>query len=167
MTPITLQLIKKPAIYGMILLFSWLPLVKELPTGKWSESGSAETFWPVNWPVLGVEWAIIPHLKEEILGYLLIKENLDFFIVIATFKHIFELCWGLPNVVHILGWQSVTSWRRENYHTPYETAYSYGPNSFNISGVIRELELGETFKWSLPHNWLELGLCILHWFPSL
>ena len=27
MTPITLQLIKKPAIYGMILLFSGLPLV--------------------------------------------------------------------------------------------------------------------------------------------
>ena len=28
MTPITLQLIKKPAIYGMILLFSRLPLVQ-------------------------------------------------------------------------------------------------------------------------------------------
>ena len=27
MTPITLQLFKKPAIYGMILLFSRLPLV--------------------------------------------------------------------------------------------------------------------------------------------
>ena len=27
MTPINLQLIKKPAIYGMILLFSQLPLV--------------------------------------------------------------------------------------------------------------------------------------------
>ena len=27
MTPITQRLIKKPAIYGMILLFAWLPLV--------------------------------------------------------------------------------------------------------------------------------------------
>ena len=31
------------------------------------------TFWPVTWPFLGVELAIIPHLKEGYLGYLLIK----------------------------------------------------------------------------------------------
>ena len=35
MTPITLRLIKKPAIYGMILLFSRLPLVDLGSAGIW------------------------------------------------------------------------------------------------------------------------------------
>ena len=29
---------------------------------------------------------------------------------------------------------------------------SYGPNSLNISGIIRELELEETFHWILPRR---------------
>ena len=92
-------------------------------------------------------------MNEEILDYLLIKKILNFLSVIAIFKHIFELLWGLPNVPHILGCQSVTSRRRASYHTPYERGYpelSYGPNSLNISGVIRELQLGETFKFTVP-----------------
>ena len=81
---------------------------------------------------------------------MLIKFCLNFFILIAIFRHIFELLWGLPNVPHTLGYQSATSWRRASYHTPYESGYpelSYVPNSLNISGVIRELQLRETFKF--------------------
>ena len=86
---------------------------------------------------------------------MLIKIFLNFFILIAIFRHIFELLWGLPNVPHTLGCQSVTSWRRASYHTPYESGYpelSYGSNSLNISGVIRELQVGETFKFPVPRR---------------
>ena len=95
-------------------------------------------------PFLGVEQAIIPHVKEEILGYLLFKKILNFHLVTAIFKYIFELLWGLQNVLHILGCHSVTSWRNPDYHTPISRGYpelSYGPNSLDISSVIRELEL--------------------------
>ena len=92
-------------------------------------------------------------MNEEILGYLLIKKILNFLSVIAIFKHIFELLWGLPNVFHTLSCQSVTAWKRASYHIPYERGYpelSYGRNSLNISGVIKELELVETFRWDNP-----------------
>ena len=92
-------------------------------------------------------------MKEEILGYLLIKKILNFLLVIAVFKHIFELLWGLQNVIHILVCQSVTSWWNPDYHTSISRGYpelSYDPNSLNISGVIRELALEETFHWILP-----------------
>ena len=94
-------------------------------------------------------------MNGEILGYLLIKKILNLLSVIAIFKHIFELLWGLPNVTHILGCQPVTSRGRASYHTPYERGYpelSYGPNSLNISGVIRELQVGETFKFPVPRT---------------
>ena len=92
-------------------------------------------------------------MKEEILGYLLIKKILNFHLVTAIFKYIFELLWGLQNVLHILGCHSVTWWRNPHYHTPISRGYpelSYGPNSLNISCVIRELELEETFRWISP-----------------
>ena len=94
-------------------------------------------------------------MNGEILGYLLIKKILNLLSVIAIFKHIFELLWGLPNVTHILGCQAVTSRGRASYHTPCERGnpeLSYGPNSLNISGIIRELELEETFYWILPRR---------------
>ena len=128
--------------------------VKKLHTVRLPESGSAKTFWTVTWPFLGVEQAIIPHVKEEIL---LIKKNLNFHLVTAIFKYIFELLWGLQTVLHILGCHSVTSWRNPDYHSPIWRGYpelSYGPNSLNISSVIRELEFEETFRWispSIPH----------------
>ena len=50
MTPITLQLIKKPAIYGMILLFCGLPLV----------FFGRQTTNSENWPSAGPK---IPHLE--------------------------------------------------------------------------------------------------------
>ena len=92
-------------------------------------------------------------MNGEILGYLLIKKILNLLSVIAIFKHIFELLWGLPNVTHILGCQPVTSRGRASYHTPYERGYpelSYCPNSLNISGVIKELQLRETFISPVP-----------------
>ena len=76
-------------------------------------------------------------------------------MIIAIFKHIFELRWGLQNALHILVCHSVTSWWNPYYHTPISRGYpdvSYGPNSLNISGVIRELELGETFRWIPPRT---------------
>ena len=36
------------------------------------EKGTAPAFLAVTWLFLGVEQAIIPHLKEDIQGYLLI-----------------------------------------------------------------------------------------------
>ena len=92
-------------------------------------------------------------MNWEILGNLLKKRILNLLSVIAIFGHIFELLWGLPNVFHALGSQSVTSWRRASYHISYERGYpelSYGPNSLNISGVIRELELVKIFRWDNP-----------------
>ena len=47
---------------------------------------------PVTYLFLRVGQAIIPHLKEVNLSYLLMKFVLNFFIQIANFKHIFESC---------------------------------------------------------------------------
>ena len=74
---------------------------------------------------------------------------------IATFKHVFESCRHSPSLLYILVCYSVTSLTNLDYHTPFERGYLdllYGPNSLGISGVIRELELGETFKWSMPRT---------------
>ena len=93
---------------------------------------------------------------------MLIQKTLNFFMQTDIFKHIFELLLGLPNVPHILGCQSVTSRGRASYHTPNERGYpelSYGPNSFNISGVIRELQLGETFKFPVPR--IKVGVILV------
>ena len=110
---------------------------------------SALASLPVTLLFLSVGQALIPRVKEESLTYLLIKFFLKFFMIIAIFKHIFELRWGLQNALHILVCHSVTPWWNPDYHTPISRGYpevSYGPNSLNISGVIRELELGETFR---------------------
>ena len=59
-----------------------------------------------------------------------------------------------------MGCQSVTSRSRASYHTLYERGYpelSHGPNSLNISGVIRELEFEETFHWILPRMLMKIG----------
>ena len=96
-------------------------------------------------------------MKEEILGYLLIKKILIFQLVIAIFKHIFELLWALRNVLHILVCHSGNSWWNPDYHTPISRGYpelSYGSNSLNICCVIRELELEETFRWISPRTWI-------------
>ena len=69
------------------------------------------------------------------------------------------MIWGLQNVLHILVFHSVTSRWNPDYHTPISRGYpelSYGPNSLNISGVIRELEElehDETFHWILPRTY--------------
>ena len=49
-----------------------------LRVGK--KQGVADPFETVPWPFLGVEQALIPHLKEGCLGYLLIKKILIFFL---------------------------------------------------------------------------------------
>ena len=52
----------------------------------WSASASQS----VTWLFLGVGQAILPHLKEESLGYLQIKMFLNFHLQIAIFKPISE-----------------------------------------------------------------------------
>ena len=37
-------------------------------TESWQETRTFLTFWPVTWPFLGAELAVIPHLKEGYLG---------------------------------------------------------------------------------------------------
>ena len=68
------------------------------------------------------------------------KFFLNFFLIIAIFKHIFELLWGLPNGIHILISHSVTSCRISGYHTPISRGYlglSYEPNCLIIPGLVR------------------------------
>ena len=113
---------------------------------------------------------------------------------IDIFKHIFELLWGLPNCTHILVCHSVTSIQISGYHTPTRRGYtglSYDPKCLKIScqireleldymsmwesprtsGVIREQELVETFRWDKPSTcklqpWVKTYFAArkFHWF---
>ena len=56
------------------------------------------------------------------------------------------------NIIHI---SMMRAQKKPSEISKQITTYTdsiYGPNSLNISGVIRELELGETFKWSMPRT---------------
>ena len=100
---------------------------------------------------------------------MLTKRILNFYLEIAIFKHVFESCRHWPNLLHILVCYSVTSRWNLDYHTPMSRGHpglSYGPNSLNISGVIRELELGETFGWKRPRSHKSLD-SILILYPGL
>ena len=50
------------------------------------------TFLYAIQPYVIADQATIPHLKEEIQGYLLIKKILNFYLEITIFKHVFESC---------------------------------------------------------------------------
>ena len=99
--------------------------------------------------------AIKPHLKEESLRSLLIKIFLILFLIIAIFKHIFELLRGLPNSTHILVCHSVISWWNPDFHTPIKRGYpelSFDPISLNISGVITKKKSNGPFKFRVPRR---------------
>ena len=84
--------------------------------------------------------------------------------MIAIFKHIFELLWGLPNCTHILVCHSVTSWWNPDYHTPNKRRYSelsYDPNSLNMPGVISHFFLTCNCLYNIclvtVHRWRSLS----------
>ena len=87
----------------------------------------------------GVEQAIIPHLKEGYLDYLLIQNFWIFTNKLLFFKHVFELGWPHQGEVHILGCHIATSHSRQGYHTSFERWYSglsYDTKCLNIFGEI-------------------------------
>ena len=120
---------------------------------SWPESRNARTFWTVTWPLLWVEWAIIPHVKEESLSYLLIKKILNFCLEIANFKHVFESCRPWRNLIYILVCHSVNSYWISGYYNPIWRGYlglSYDPNCFNIRPAVLAQKLNYMSKKEAP-----------------
>ena len=67
-----------------------------------------------------VEWAIIPHLKQESLGYMLMKRNWKIFHLVGIFKHIFELCWGQAAGLNLMSCHKAIIHSTHGYHTVIE-----------------------------------------------
>ena len=116
---------------------------------RWPERGVVSASQSITWLFLCVGLAIISHLKEKSLRSLLIKIFLNLFLIMAIFKHIFEVLQGLPNSTHILVCHSVISWWNPDFHTPIERGHpelSYDLNSFNVSGVLTKKKSKGPFK---------------------
>ena len=130
---------------------------------RWPERGIASASQSLTWLFLWIELAIIPHLKEESLRSLLIKFFLNSFLIIAIFKHIFELLRGLPYSTHILVCHSVISWWNPDFHTPIKRGYpelSFDPISLNISGEITKKKSNGPFKFCVPRTLYLFFLCV-------
>ena len=68
---------ERPKWRGMHADPSWTSLCKAVSKTilEWCENRRSLSFLPVTWLFVGVGQAIIPHLKEEIQGYLLIWKS--------------------------------------------------------------------------------------------
>ena len=130
---------------------------------RWPGSRIDRPFWTVTWPLLGVELAIIPHLKEECLSSLLIKKILNFCLEIAIFKHVFELCRRWPILLYILVCHSVTSHWISGYYNPIWRGYiglSYDPNCFNIWPVVLAQKRNYVSKKEAPRIFCQSTLIL-------